>query len=179
MDSEIACIHVGEIKEGRERCRFLAMGDAEKEVKILSLESANCFYKFHFLILPTDVSSVHLIEMKNDYSQQNAPQLYLYVGLCNGMLLKTSVDDVSGTLSDTRTRFLGNKKIELFKTTINDNPALIALSSRMWLCYNYMEKYLTTPVAFEPFEFTSSFSSEQYKEAVVGINSNKLSIIAP
>ena len=46
-------------------------------------------------------------------------QIFLNVGLNNGVLLKTVIDSVTGNLTDTRTRFLGSKPVKLFKITVN------------------------------------------------------------
>ena len=43
-----------------------------------------------------------------DTSEENAEsQLFLYVGMNNGILLRANVDSITGNLSDIRTRFLG------------------------------------------------------------------------
>ena len=53
--------------------------------------------------------------------------------------MKTSVDMITGALSDTRTRYLGKRPVSLFK--VHDNSMLLALSSKPWLGYIYMSKY--------------------------------------
>jgi len=91
---------------------------------------------------------VSLIEMKNVSNSSNIlndeSELFLHIGLSNGVLLRTSVDHVTGSLSDTRTRYLGQKAVSLFKINVQNNPSLLAVSSKPWLCYNFMSKYLTT-----------------------------------
>jgi splicing factor 3B subunit 3 len=61
--------------------------------------------------LPGIPESVCLIEMKNTGNVGSLgideTQLFLHVGLNNGVLLRTAVDSVTGVLSDSRTRFLG------------------------------------------------------------------------
>ena len=63
--------------------------------------------------LPESVSLVNLI--REEQSQQ---QLFLHVGLENGVLLRTVVDNVTGVLSDSRTRFLGTNSISLAKVKL-------------------------------------------------------------
>ncbi len=58
--------------------------------------------------------SVCLVEMNRDaYTNQETPdaQLYLFVGMNNGILLRASVDALTGNLSDIRTRFLGARPV--------------------------------------------------------------------
>lgn len=86
--------------------------------------------------------------MKNVSNSSNVMndenELFLHIGLSNGVLLRTSVDNVTGSLSDTRTRYLGQKGVFLFKVSVQGAPSLLAVSSKPWLCYNFMSKYLTT-----------------------------------
>ena len=54
--------------------------------------------------------------------------LVLYVGLSNGVMQRAQVDATGGTLSDTRTRFLGAKAVKLFRlhhaeVSLNDSIA--------------------------------------------------------
>ena len=72
-------------------------------------------------------------------------------------------------ISDSRARYLGTKPIKLMKVHVKGQPAMVALSSRPWLCYNYMAKYHMAPLSYDPIEFASSFSSEQCTEGMVGI----------
>ena len=80
--------------------------------------------------------SVQLLEMVVDEEEQ----IFLYVGLSNGILLKTVIDHITGSLTDTRSRFLGSKPVKLFMITINKKDALLALSSKPWLSYSYQGK---------------------------------------
>lgn len=59
----------------------------------------------------------------------------------NGILLRASVDNITGSLSDIRTKFLGSKPVKCFKYIANSTPALMALSSKPWMCFNYNNKY--------------------------------------
>lgn len=58
--------------------------------------------------------------------------LYLNIGLSNGVMLRTMVDPVSGTLTDTRTRYLGSNPVKLFRVKVQDKDSVLALSSRPW-----------------------------------------------
>ena len=54
-------------------------------------------------------------------------------GLTNGVLLRTEVDRVAGSLSDTRTRFLGTRPPRLSPVSVRGRRSMLALSSRPWL----------------------------------------------
>ena len=57
-------------------------------------------------------------------------QLYLNIGLQNGVLLRTVLDQVTGDLSDTRTRYIGSKPVKLFRVTLQKQESVLAMSSR-------------------------------------------------
>ncbi len=177
-ENETVCLAIGPIPEGRQRSRFLAVGENDKTVKILSLDPEACLSRISMQALPGLVQSVCLVEMK-DTTRTEEAQLYLHVGLVNGVLLRTAVDAITGALSDSRTRFLGTQPIRLLKATINNIPGMVALSSKTWLCYNYMSKYIATPLTTEGFDYACNFSSEQCPEGIVGIRGNSLRIVAP
>ena len=64
-------------------------------------------------------------------------QLYLNIGLHNGVLLRTVLDQVTGDLSDTRTRYIGSRPVKLFRVTMQGGEAVLAMSSRTWITYYY------------------------------------------
>jgi splicing factor 3B subunit 3 len=131
--------------------------------------------------LPTLPESVCLVEMQNSGTggnlQADETQLFLHVGLNNGVILRTAVDNVTGILSDSRTRFLGTKGVKLYKCFIQGQPAMIALSSRPWICYNYLSTYMMTPLSYEMLESASNFCSEQCPDGMVAITGNTLRIL--
>ena len=55
-------------------------------------------------------------------------------------------------------------------------PAMLALSSRPWFCYNFMSKYFVAPLSYDAIEQASWFASEQWLEGIVGILGNTLRI---
>jgi splicing factor 3B subunit 3 len=59
--------------------------------------------------LPAIPESVSLINFQKEESSHQ--QLFLHVGLVNGVLLRTIVDNITGLISDSRTRFLGTSAI--------------------------------------------------------------------
>ena len=42
LDTEVVCMDIASIPEGRQRCKFLAIGLADHSVKVLSLEPESC-----------------------------------------------------------------------------------------------------------------------------------------
>ena len=69
-ESEVACIDIGEVPEGRQRCRFLAVGFIDKTVKIMSLDPESCLSRISMQALPAQPESVSLLnfQQKDDTS---------------------------------------------------------------------------------------------------------------
>ena len=105
-------------------------------------------------------------------------QLYLNIGLQNGVLLRTVLDQVTGDLSDTRTRYIGSRPVKLFRVTMQGGEAVLAMSSRTWITYYYQNRFHLTPLSYESLEFAAGFSSEQCPEGIVAISTNTLRILA-
>ena len=56
------------------------------------------------------------------------------------MLLRTLLDQVTGDLSDTRTRYIGSRPVKLFRVTMQGGEAVLAMSSRTWITYYYQNR---------------------------------------
>jgi len=175
MGREVACLDVGQIPEGRQRARFLAVGDWDNTVRILSLDPEDCLQSLSIQALPTHPESLCISEMTDAVTKTG--NMFLSIGLNNGVLLRSMIDPMSGELSDTRTRFLGAKGVKLFKIKLKGTSAVLAVSSRSWLCYNHQGKYLMTPLSYVPLEYAANFSSEPVPEGIVAISTNTLRII--
>lgn len=103
------------------------------------------------------------------------------MGLVNGVLLRTVVDNITGVLSDSRTRFLGTNSIQLAKIRQSGGNALVALCNKPWLCYSTSvsnHKVNITPLSYDALESASSFQSEKCPEGIVGISGNTIRIIS-
>jgi splicing factor 3B subunit 3 len=177
MGKEVACVDIAPIPEGRQRTRFLAVGDWDNTVRIFSLDPEDCLHSLSVQALPTHPESLAIVEM-HGYGQDTAGTLFLNIGLSNGVLLRSVLDSVSGELTDTRTRFLGARGVKLFKVKVKGNNAVLALSSRSWLAYTHQSRFQMAPLSYVPLEYASHFASEQCPEGMVSISSNTLRIIS-
>jgi splicing factor 3B subunit 3 len=109
-------------------------------------------------------------------SSSGGTTLYLHIGLYSGVYLRTVLDEVTGELSDTRTRFLGAKPVKLFRVSVKGQTAVLALSSRPWLGYSDIQTkgFMLTPLDYVGLEWGWNFSSEQCVEGMVGIQAQNL-----
>jgi splicing factor 3B subunit 3 len=84
------------VSEGRQRTKFLAVGFSDNTCRILGLDSDSCLHKISVQALPAAPESVCFM------SVEETDALYLHVGLANGVLVRSHIDNVTGGISDTR-----------------------------------------------------------------------------
>lgn len=100
--------------------------------------------------LPDSAMSLCISEMGGTEGRDGEPgvqgQLYFNIGLHNGVLLRTVVDQVTGDISNTRTRYIGSK---LFRVTMQGGEAVLAMSSRTWISYYYSNRFHLTPFSYD------------------------------
>ena len=131
--------------------------------------------KFCFVIYPPP-RNVRLGLMRKIVADRY--MFFFYTGLQNGVLLRTVLDQVTGDLSDTRTRYIGSRPVKLFRVTMQGQEAVLAMSSRTWITYYYQNRFHLTPLSYESLEYAAGFSSEQCPEGIVAISTNTLRILA-
>lgn len=176
---------LGTVPPGEQRSWFLAVGLSDNTVRIISLDPSECLSPRSMQALPSSPESLCLVEMgiadsidTESGNTQSTGSFHLNIGLSNGVLLRTSLDPVSGDLADTRTRYLGSRPVKLFRIKIKGCEAVLAMSSRTWLSYYFQNRFHLTPLSYESLEFASGFSSEQCSEGIVAISTNTLRILA-
>ena len=174
MSGTVTCLSLGEVPEGRVRSQFLAVGCDDSTVRILSLDPESTLESKSVQALTSAPSALNIMAMQD--STSGGSTLYLHIGLYSGVYLRTVLDEVTGELSDTRTRFLGHKPAKLFRVSVRGEPAVLALSSRPWLGYAdpQTKALVLTPLNTVDLEWAWNFTSEQCPEGMVGIQGQSL-----
>ena len=174
MSGTVTCLSLGEVPEGRVRSQFLAVGCDDSTVRILSLDPDSTLENKSVQALTSAPSALSIMAMAD--STSGGSTLYLHIGLYSGVYLRTVLDEITGELSDTRTRFLGHKPAKLFRVSVKGQPAVLALSSRPWLGYSdpQTKGFMLTPLNYVDLEWGWNFSSEQCTEGMVGIQGQNL-----
>ncbi|XMA08632.1 hypothetical protein WAI453_001423 [Rhynchosporium graminicola] len=178
MSGTVTCLSLGEVPEGRVRSQFLAVGCDDSTVRILSLDPDSTLENKSVQALTSAPSALSIMAMTD--SSSGGSTLYLHIGLYSGVYLRTVLDEVTGELSDTRTRFLGPKPAKLFRVSVQGKTAVLALSSRPWLGYSdpVTKGFMLTPLNYPGLEWGWNFSSEQCTEGMVGIQGQNLRIFS-
>lgn len=117
------------------------------------------------------------MDTSEDETEKYGTQLFLYTGLKNGMIVRTSIDTITGKLTDSRPKYLGLKPVKCIKLQILGKPAILALSSRPWLIYTYGKKQVTTMLAFPFIAVGSEIKMPNFKHTVMSFSENSLKII--
>ena len=174
MSGGVTCLSLGEVPEGRVRSQFLAVGCDDSTVRILSLDPDSTLENKSVQALTSAPSALTIMAMPD--SSSGGSTLYLHIGLWSGVYLRTVLDEITGELSDTRTRFLGPRPAKLFKVSVKGQAAVLALSSRAWLGYSepQTKAFMLTPLDYPALAWSSNFSSEQCPEGMVGIENKNL-----
>ena len=141
--------------------------------------------------LPAAPHSVCLLpDMSPGGGESTTAGLHLNIGLSNGVLVRTIVDRVKGTLSHTRTQFLGSRavrcvRLALARSAMGEEEgaegeegggaavAVLACSSRPWLVYEHQRRELVTPLSYATLEHASNFTSEQCADGIVAISGSE------
>ena len=174
MSGTVTCLSLGEVPEGRVRSQFLAVGCDDSTVRILSLDPDSTLEAKSVQALTSAPTALSIMAMAD--SSSGGIALYLHIGLYSGVYLRTVLDEITGELSDTRTRFLGHREVKLFRVTVKGQTAVLALSTRPWLGYSdaQTKAFVLTPRDYVPLQWSWNFSSEQCPEGMVGIEGKNL-----
>merc|ERR1711881_621943 len=127
---EVLCLAVQPVPKNRARGAFMAVGGVDNTIRILSLERERPLKQLSAQALQAPAESVSIVEMRNLGQSEDVHSLYLNVGLSSGILIRSVVDFVTGTLSDQRSRFLGAQAVRLHKVMVQGRPAVVALSTK-------------------------------------------------
>ncbi|KAK0623436.1 Pre-mRNA-splicing factor rse-1 [Immersiella caudata] len=175
MSGTVTCLSLGKVPEGLKRCSFLAVGCDDCTVRILSLDPESTLEMKSIQALTAAPSALSIMAMEDSFG---GTTLYLHIGLHSGVYLRTVLDEVTGELTDTRQKFLGPKPTRLFQVLVQNQPCVLALSSRSWMGYTdpLTKGFMMTPLSYAELEYGWNFSSEQCLEGMVGIHANYLRI---
>jgi splicing factor 3B subunit 3 len=198
MGREISCLDIGIIPEGRMRSMFLAVGCWDDTYQLLSLDPSDILGKGQIFPIDSRPTAISFVEMVRETSPEetnnnNKPgtsssnlvnntegvrSLYLNIGLEKGVIIRVAVDQVSGDLSDPRSKFLGPKAVKLCRLQVSNQPCTMALSTRSWLLYNFENRYHQDPLSYDGLESVADVSSEMFTKGIVGVTGNSLKIFS-
>lgn len=176
LPGNATCVSIADLPEGRMRTPFLAVGCDNQTVHVISLEPDSTLDTLSLQALTAPPSDICLAEIFDTSIDKNRATMFLTIGLLNGVLLRTVVDPVDGSLSDTRLRFLGAKPPRIVRSNVHGSPAVMAFSSRTWLLYTYQDLLQTQPLIYDTLEYACNLSASMCPDGLIGISGNTLRI---
>ncbi|KAG8759915.1 pre-mRNA-splicing factor rse1 [Serendipita sp. 396] len=176
MGSTVLALSIGEVPEGLQRFKYLAVGCEDQTVRIISLDPDSTLEMISLQAVTAPPSSISIADMHDSSIDKYRPTTFVNIGLQNGVLLRTILDPTNGKLADTRTRFLGNRPVRLIRTRVHGSPGVLALSSRSWLNYTYQGLVHFTPLAYDRLDGACSVNAELCPDGFIGIANNTLRI---
>ncbi|KAJ1899255.1 pre-mRNA-splicing factor rse1 [Kickxella alabastrina] len=167
--SEIVCVALPQVAHGRRQAPFAAVGCADQTVRVFALKEGG----------PEPVAVQAVADHPESVVLVYTPLgLMLFVGLRNGLLVRAAVDEITGELSDPRTRFLGARPVRLRECSLGAGGAgVVALSSQPWLCHAYQGRLRTVPLSYDALDDACAFQSPQ-GPGLVAISAGSLRILA-
>jgi len=182
--NDVSCLDVGEVKVGRSRSMFAAVGFRDKIVRIISLEPGKSLLQERsFTTLnarPHTVALQHMPTSVND-GKGGLEDIILTVGLDDGSSIRTGVDPITGAISASPTgRFLGARPVSVSRINIDSSPATLLLSSRPWISRPDPKsgKHVMAPLSYAPLDHGCAFTSEAIAEGIVATSGTTLRILA-
>ncbi|ORY22136.1 putative U2 snRNA binding protein [Naematelia encephala] len=176
LPANATSMSMAEVPEGRRRTPFLAVGCENQTVHVISLEPDSTLTTLSLQALTAPPSSICLAEIFDTSVDKNRPTMFLNIGLYNGVLLRTVVDPIDGSLSDTRLRFLGAKPPKVVRTNVHGSPSVMAFSTRAWLLYTHQDMLQTQPLIYDSLEYAWSLNASMCPDGIIGISGNTLRI---
>ncbi|KAG6992333.1 Pre-mRNA-splicing factor rse1 [Fusarium oxysporum f. sp. conglutinans] len=177
ISTTVTCLSLGPVPEGRLRSPLLVVGCEDCTVRILGLNPDSMLESNSIKTLTAVPSALIIMAMEHPLTSSSG--LCLHIGLSSGVYLRTGMNEITGELSDTQTRFLGLKAIKLFQVTVKGQTCVLALGSKPWMGYIDPKRGFTmTPLECEELHWASSFSSEQCQEGIIAIHANFLHIFS-
>ncbi|MEN2497921.1 MAG: Splicing factor 3B subunit 3, partial [Marteilia pararefringens] len=194
LNDLILCMSIGKVKVGDLRSPYLAIGLSSNVVRIFSLNTKDCLQQLCLQALPDSPNSLLLSNIglsveenatkgnsTSQKTQQSATfsELNLFIGLRNGVLLRTTFDESLKALTDTRTRYLGTDPVKLNPIIIQNAEAIVAISSTAWIGYVFQSQFQILPISYsKSINSVSSFMSNQCPECIISICGSSMNILS-
>lgn len=171
VGTEVTALCLSMIPDGRMRSKFLVVGSADNRIRVFKIDDvANPFNQISI----QDVTNVP----QSAVFFQTSSSLSLFIGLRNGMLFRSKLDETTGQLLDTKRQVLGSKPVNLGALVVLGQPAIIALSSRSYVFWEQRSLIKNAPLSYEYLESASIFNSEQCPDGLVAISESSLRIFS-
>lgn len=163
MSGKVTALSVGKTPVGQQQARYAVVGCDDCTIRVLSIELDTPLEARSIQAVSDVPTSIEVVEQLDPAS--NTMVSYAHIGLKSGLYLRAVIDEVTGELSDVRTKFLGSKEVRVFPVEINEQDCIVACSSRTWLGYIHPQSQLYTmvPLITKPLVSGAPIANEQFR----------------
>ncbi|AFZ81043.1 CPSF A subunit region domain-containing protein [Theileria equi strain WA] len=172
LSVEISCLDLQPTPKGRILANFMAIGTLDNSVRVLTLDKSLKVVSTQILSNNSTPESVCISE----FAVGDSSLVYLHVGLNTGVMLRSTVDPISGALSDQESRFLGGRAVKFRRVSLGSSFAIVALSDKPWLIYTHRGILLVSPINVGTLESADSLISPICPDGFVAVSGNTLRI---
>ncbi|KAJ1656048.1 pre-mRNA-splicing factor rse1, partial [Coemansia sp. RSA 25] len=141
----VTCLALAPVPPTRLLAPLVAVGCGDRTVRVHALAGGS----LDALSLQAVAETPHAVML----ADHGSPDLYLYAGLRNGLLVRARVDAATGDVDDTRTRFLGAPATSTGGVRLCAIGAggVLALGggSAPWLCHVLRGRVQATPLSYD------------------------------
>jgi len=111
--------------------------------------------------------------------EKNQTDTYLTVGLSNGSVLSTRMDDTSGSLSNNPiVKFLGSRPVKVHNIVTEGRNCVLLLSSRSWVLHPTASgKHKITPLSYSALDHAVMFNSSGINDGIVATANETFRIV--
>ncbi len=173
LGAEVTAMALPPVPEGRVWSPFFALADTNNMVRILSLDPEKLLEQASAQALRAGAESLALVNLQ---VHGPSPSPHLFIGLQNGVLSRLTMDPATGVLTDPRVRFLGVRPIRLVPVVVAGAPAVLALSTRPYLAYNFHGRFFFQSLTYDTLSHAAALSTEALPEALVAVAGNTFRI---
>ncbi|GMM34052.1 U2 snRNP complex subunit [Saccharomycopsis crataegensis] len=183
MPGQILSLSLGDIPEGKLRSNFLAVSCNNQTLRVLSVDPKNVLGLVTVQSLSSNASSVLLLLMAESIEEEyKSYQLYMHLGLENGIYVKTLINSSNGKISDRIVQYLGPYPIRLSKIKTNFGESSVLICSKESTRIGFISKttgFKSLPIAYDSsLSYGASFQSEEYPNGLVGVHDDQLYILS-
>ncbi|OII77925.1 spliceosomal protein SAP 130 [Cryptosporidium andersoni] len=175
---DIICISIQQLIYPTKLCReYVAVGTStDNSVRVYWINTADKKLKQTSTQVMPNASSIpeNIVLYKPGLNDS----LYLLIGLNNGVLLCCIVDELNGTLSDNRSRFLGGKSIKMVRVGIGEYNKLstFCMANRPWIVNHNGRNLNYIPIQYRALDTVAPFHTKQFKNGFVAVSGTTLVI---
>ncbi|KAH8583415.1 splicing factor 3b [Cryptosporidium sp. chipmunk genotype I] len=176
---EIICIGIQQLSySGQLRSDYVVVGTStENALRLYKIDSIEKRLKQTCTqILPNSNSIPENVQL---YHSNKYGHLILFVGLTTGVILSCKVDASNGSISDPRSKYLGNRGVNICRVMREDfggEMSLVCMSTRPWLVDSQTSGVNFTPLQYRCIDSIAPLNTHQVSNGYVAVSGSTLLI---